>query len=90
VFLKANDPTALRAWYRDHLGMDLEDGGGMAFLWNRPDGPGEKGAAIWSVFDEQSKYFGPGPARVMVNYIVNDLPAVLAALREEGCDVDES
>ena len=88
VFIKAEDPVALRAWYRDHLGMNIEEWGGMAFTWSRPDGPGESGATIWSVFEEGSTCFAPSQARFMVNYIVNDLHAVLADLRSEGCDVD--
>ena len=89
VFIKAKDPAALRAWYRNHLGMDIEDWGGMSFHWNRPDGPGEHGATIWSLFKSDSDYFAPSQARFMVNYIVRDLRAVLAALRSEGCDVDD-
>jgi predicted enzyme related to lactoylglutathione lyase len=36
-----------------------------------------------------SDYFGSGTAQFMVNYRVKDLHQVLAALREEGCTVDE-
>lgn len=88
VFLKARDPVALSAWYRKHLGLEIEGWGGVAFQWNRPDGPGANGATIWSVFPESSTYFAPSTARFMVNFIVRDLHEVLAALRAEGCDVD--
>ena len=88
VFIKAKDPGALRAWYSKHLGMDIEEWGGMAFSWDRPDGPGANGTTIWSVFEESSDYFAPSSARFMVNYIVNDIYAVLAELRSEGCNVD--
>jgi len=89
VFLKAKDPTALREWYRKHLGMDIESWGGMAFAWGRPDGPGQHGMTVWSVFEDGSSYFAPSTARFMVNYIVKDLHTVLSELRSEGCDVDE-
>jgi predicted enzyme related to lactoylglutathione lyase len=88
IFIKAKDPVALRAWYRDHLGVNVEHWGGAAFAWNSPDGPGEKGMTVWSVSDEKSTYFAPSEARFMVNYIVMDLDAVVEALRAEGCDVD--
>ena len=61
----------------------------MAFRWNRPDSPGEQGTTIWSLFEEGSTYFSPSTAPFMVNYIVKDLHSVLAALRSEGCAVDE-
>jgi hypothetical protein len=31
VFIKARDPKALRAWSRDHLGIDVQMWGGTAF-----------------------------------------------------------
>jgi predicted enzyme related to lactoylglutathione lyase len=88
VFIKAKDPGALRAWYSKHLGMDIEEWGGMAFSWDRPDGPGANGTTIWSVFEESSDYFAPSSARFMVNYVVNDIYAVLAELRSEGSNID--
>jgi predicted enzyme related to lactoylglutathione lyase len=87
VFIKARDPDALRAWYARHLGLQIEGWGGMVFHWNRPDSPGDKGMTVWSVFAESSKYFDPSTSRFMINYIVQDLAEVLAALRSEGCDV---
>jgi predicted enzyme related to lactoylglutathione lyase len=89
VFLKAKDPETLRAWYRQHLGMDIQAWGGMEFKWSHPDTKGHDGSTTWSIFEESSDYFAPSPARFMVNYIVKDLHAVLGALRTEGCDVDE-
>lgn len=89
VFIKARDPVALRAWYRDHLGMTIEDWGGTVFSWDRPYGPGCRGQTIWSIFDENSTYFDPGHSRFMVNYIVTDLAKVLDELRQEGCQVDQ-
>jgi predicted enzyme related to lactoylglutathione lyase len=89
IFIKSQDPEALRDWYRTHLGMDIQDWGGLAFPWHTPDNPNPNGTTIWSVFPESSPCFEPSKASFMVNYRVEDLAAVLAALREEGCDVDE-
>lgn len=88
IFIKSKDPDRLRAWYRDHLGMDVQDWGGMTFQWQTPEHPNPDGATVWSVFKDSSTYFAPSTAPFMVNYRVDDLHAVLAALREEGCDVD--
>ena len=83
VFLKARNPEALRAWYQQHLGIDVQAWGGTAFPWNRPDG-----ITAWSIFPDTSDYFAPSTAPFMVNYVVEDLHAVLEALRSEGCQVD--
>lgn len=89
VFIKSKDPERLRAWYRQHLAMDIQDWGGMTFRWSTAEDPNPDGATVWSVFEESSDSFAPSTAPFMVNYRVKDLHAVLTALRSEGCDVDE-
>ena len=89
VFFKATDPKGLAEWYRVHLGMDVQGWGGVAFRWVTEENPGGVGTTAWSPFKEDTTYFGPGGARFMVNYRVADLDALLAALREEGCEVEE-
>lgn len=89
VFFKAKDPAKLAAWYRDHLGLNLEPWGGAIFPWTSPADPGGSGMTVWSLFPEASTHFAPSPASFMINYRVHDLDALLAALREEGCAVDD-
>ena len=36
VFFKANDPTVLGNWYREHLGLEVSDWGGSIFSWGGP------------------------------------------------------
>ncbi len=33
VFIKAKDPKNLRAWYKTHLGIDVQTWGGATFRW---------------------------------------------------------
>ena len=33
IFFNAKDPVALRAWYKQHLGIDVQSWGGAAFDW---------------------------------------------------------
>jgi predicted enzyme related to lactoylglutathione lyase len=87
VFIKARDPDALREWYRKHLGLDVLPWGGVAFRWADGDTPARTGTTIWSLMPESSDYFAPSRASFMINYRVDDLPALLAALRAEGCNV---
>jgi predicted enzyme related to lactoylglutathione lyase len=89
IFFKARNPQVLRAWYRDHLGIAVQDWGGTAFEWKGEANPTGVGTTVWSVFEASSAYFAPSRAEFMVNYRVDDLHAVLAALRSEGCQVDE-
>ena len=87
IFFQAKDPVALRAWYQRHLGIDVQDWGGTAFLWADASGAPYKGMTVWSVGSATSHPFAPGTASFMINYRVDDLAALLAALREEGCQV---
>jgi mannose-6-phosphate isomerase-like protein (cupin superfamily)/predicted enzyme related to lactoylglutathione lyase len=89
VFLKANDPKAQYAWYEKHLGIKAkaEDGGAM-FHWRYADDPEKSGMTVWSMFPENTKYFGTGNQAQMLNYIVDDLDALLEALKAEGVNVD--
>lgn len=89
VFFKAKDPAVLAGWYRDHLGMKIEEWGGVVFPWASPENPGGVGTTVWSPFQESTNYFEPSHASFMINYRVEDLHALLAVLREEGCEVDE-
>lgn len=88
VFFKSKDPKALGEWYRTHLGMQVEDWGGVAFRWADDNTKGT-GTTIWSPFKEDTAYFAPSTAAFMVNFRVHDLLALLAALRAEGCTVDD-
>ncbi|KQY88578.1 MULTISPECIES: VOC family protein [Roseateles] len=86
IFFKARNPKALGEWYRQHLGMDVSEWGGAVFRW-ADDSP--SGTTIWSPFKEDTDYMAPSSAPFMVNFRVADLHALLAALRAEGCDVQD-
>lgn len=87
IFFKARDPAALSAWYRDHLGLGVTEWGGAIFEWGGADS--ERGMTIWSPFQQDTTYLEPGTASFMINFRVDDLDALLQALREEGCNVME-
>lgn len=87
IFLKAKDAPALHAWYKRHLGIDVQEWGGTAFTWTDADGKPTGGTTVWSVASDESDPFAPSEAPFMVNYRVDDLHALIAALKEEGCNV---
>ena len=87
IFFKARDPAAMWSWYKTHLGMDVQSWGGAAFSWADSDGKPVGGTTIWSVGSLESDTFAPSVAPFMINYRVDDLQALLTALRAEGCNV---
>ena len=89
IFFNAKDPVALRAWYKQHLGIDVQDWGGAMLPWTDARGNSAEGGTVWSIGAAESQTFAPSKATFMVNYRVDDLAALLHALRDEGCDVLE-
>ncbi len=84
IFMRARDPEALRAWYAEHLGLRAGPDGEVVFGWRAADAPDDRGATIWSVFKQETTYFAPSASTFMVNYRVDDLEGLLAALRAAG------
>ncbi|MER6539157.1 VOC family protein [Streptomyces sp900105755] len=78
-FLRSADPAAQKAWYRDCLGLDIDDHG----LWEQPAGP-----TVFAAFEAGTDYFGSPAQQTMLNFRVRDLDAMLAQLRAKGADVD--
>jgi catechol 2,3-dioxygenase-like lactoylglutathione lyase family enzyme len=83
VFVRSSRPDALRAWYAEHLGLELEEFGGAVL---RSSG-GE--TLTWAVFPADTDYFGSRDQQAMVNYRVRNLDAMLAQLRAAGVPVEE-
>ena len=79
IFFKANDAEALRRWYGETLGIDVDPQWGGAQL----------GDTVWSIFKANTGYFDPSAQPFMINYRVRDLDAMLAQLRAAGVEVDE-
>ena len=87
IFFKAKDAPALQAWYKRHLGIDVQAWGGAAFTWADAEGKPVGGTTVWSVHSEDSDQFAPSKASFMVNYRVEDLYGLVTLLKAEGCHV---
>jgi predicted enzyme related to lactoylglutathione lyase len=89
IFFKAKDAPALQAWYKLHLGIDVQEWGGTAFTWTDSEGNPAGGSTVWSIGSAEEDDYAPSKAAFMVNYRVDDLHALIAALKVEGCNVLE-
>jgi catechol 2,3-dioxygenase-like lactoylglutathione lyase family enzyme len=87
IFFKSDDPEKLYAWYEKHLGLKRNlQTQAVVFPWRKAEG-GKEGMTLWSLFPRDTKYFEPSQAAFMLNYRVDDLDAVVAALRAEGVEI---
>lgn len=86
IVFRAKDPEALRAWYQEHLGIDVQAWGGAQFAWDDGSGQPVTGSTVWSVAKAGGEQFPEAAAPFVVNYRVHDLDALIEALRAEGCE----
>jgi predicted enzyme related to lactoylglutathione lyase len=88
IFFKAKDAKTLGEWYTKNLDIEMEEYGPMTnFHWRYDDNPERKGTTVWSLFNDDSDYFGSEKAQFMINYRVSDLDALMAALKKEGVEI---
>jgi predicted enzyme related to lactoylglutathione lyase len=84
LFFKSPDPKRLSAWYHDVLGIELSEWGGAML---RYDTPGHPDFVVWNPFPADTKYYDPSKREFMVNFAVDDLDAMLAAVEAKGVKV---
>ncbi|QDY68340.1 VOC family protein [Qingshengfaniella alkalisoli] len=77
LFFRSDNPEKLGDWYRTYLGVDLSAG-----AWAQQAGP-----TVFAPFARESDYF-PSDRQWMVNFRVNDLTTLIAALTEAGIEVE--
>jgi len=65
----------------------VESAGYSVFEWRDRDDPDRVGSTVWSLFEKDTTYLGPGEPAFMLNYRVDDLDALLAKLSAAGVDV---
>ena len=84
LFLKAEDPKALLAWYEKHLGISFKGASYTDWQFESADGSKKPGYNVFSIFKKDSDYFSPSEKQVMINFIVSDLFALVDVLKQEG------
>lgn len=85
-FFRSKDPAALKAWYKEHLGVGGgcgvdEKGEANEWVWFTQGGP-----MVFEPFKQDTDYF-PADRTAMVNLRVSDLGGLLAGLRTAGIEI---
>lgn len=88
VFFKSSDPKALTEWYQNHLGFQMDPKIGVTFPWQSPADAKRTYRTTWALFPKNARYFDPSKSELMINYIVDDLDAILERLKAEGVRID--
>ena len=85
IFFKSKDPTALTNWYRDVIGLPVEDWGGV-LLRPEPMSAHPGAATVFAPFKQDTTYFQPSTKDFMINLAVDDLDAILANCAKYGVE----
>ncbi|RUO80366.1 glyoxalase [Idiomarina tyrosinivorans] len=80
VFYTANDPEKLGAWYKEVLGVPYQPWGAQ---FNTADYP-QQAYNVWSLFPKDTKYLQPSQQPFMVNFVVDDVDALLDKVEAAG------
>ena len=80
IFFKSENPDLTKEWYKNHLGLPVDDYG-CTFRWKDEDG--SNGTTHWSPFAKDTKYFEPSEKQFMMNFRVDNLEKLLTVLKEE-------
>ena len=86
IFFKTQDPAGLKKWYSQNLGFETDDYGHM-FKSRDFDDPDEITFLQWSLFKEDTDYFGPSANPYMINYRVADLEVLKKELETAGVEI---
>lgn len=89
VFFTSKDPKKLGAWYRKHLGVDVESWGGAVFQWSQERKSPRQAFTVWSPFPADTTYFAPSKLPYLLNFVVDDLDGLLKKLRRAKVRIDE-
>ena len=83
VFFRARDPSALSAWYWEHLGVNVVPTDYGATPWQQEAGP-----TVISPFAQDSDYFRDPQKNWAINFRVRNLERFVSQLRSAGISVE--
>ena len=83
VFFRADDPSALGRWYRDHLGVKPPPESYEEASWRQ-----EAGSTVFAPMADDSPHFLRPQQQWSINFRVRDLDAMVAQLRGAGIAVE--
>lgn len=89
IFFGSENPTEIREWYGEKLGIVLDDYG-AAFEFRNANRPDEINYLRWSPMQKESEYFLPSQKEFMINYRVQNIEGMVRNLKEKGVTVLDS
>lgn len=89
IFFRSENPVAVREWYSQNLGMEVNEYGSLFEVRNAKR-PEEINYLQWSPFNEKTTYFDPSKKEFMINYRVQNIEGLVRKLKENNVVVLDS
>lgn len=86
VFFRSKNPERLAKWYAEHLGLAVESWGGPQGTHFLPSAMPGSAFTVWTVFPDDTEYFGERRQAFMLNLVVDDLDAALENVVAGGAE----
>lgn len=83
IFFKTENPSEVREWYSDHLGLAVNEYG-SSFEFRNAHRPDEINYLQWSPFSAETDYFNPSDQPFMINYRVQNIEGLVKQFQENG------
>ena len=87
VFFRSPDPKRLGDWYARYLGIEIESWGDAHGAGFSPANLPPNAFTVWSIFPQDTPYFGDVSQACMINLVVDDLDAALKNVALGGATV---
>jgi predicted enzyme related to lactoylglutathione lyase len=86
-FRTKSDSTIAGEFYTEKLGIEMEWPVGTTFATPEGKEKHEHGPVHWSIFAQDTKYFGDSDQQFMINYKVDNLDEYLLELSAKGVTI---
>ena len=86
VFFKTANASKTKDWYRDNLGIKVNEWG-ASFEFRNANRPEEINYLSWSPFSADTDYFNPSDQSFMINYRVQNLDGLLQQFKSKGIEL---
>ena len=86
IFFKTDNPSKVRDWYGEHLGLAISEYG-SSFEFRNANRPDEINYLHWSPFSAETDYFNPSDQPFMINYRVQNIEGLVKQFQENGITV---
>lgn len=84
IFFYSENPEEMKDWYKNNLGLKLNDWGSASFDSRSINNPNKMAEMQWSLFNKKSDYFAPSKKEFMINYTVQNIEGLVVQIQKNG------